>query len=87
MLRRREKEIGINIVILGQRPPLRVFQIDVPACDSVQGYSPFAIYMGCNPFLPNPESSKLSPWILQESFSIFTLVLLFPTQSIAFLMV
>lgn len=53
MLTRREKEIGINIATLGKRPPLRVFQIDVPTCDSVQIYPTFAIYMGCNPFLWN----------------------------------
>lgn len=41
MLKRREKEIGIDVIILEKRPPLRVFQIDAPTCDSVQRNSTF----------------------------------------------
>lgn len=50
MLRRREKEIGIDVVILGKRPPLRVFQIDAP---HVTVFREIQHLYGCDPFLLN----------------------------------
>lgn len=81
-----KRERGINGVIIGKRPPLRVFWIEDSACDSVQRNSTFAIHMGCDPFLLNQNLQAVAS-ILQEFFTIFTPVLLFPTQSIAFLVV
>lgn len=69
-----EREIGSNVVILGKRPQLTVFQIDVPTCDSVRKNSTLAIYMCCDPFLRNQnlQSCHLGFW--KSSSSIFTLV-------------
>lgn len=72
----RERERCINGVILGKRPQMTVFQIDVPTCDSIHRNSTLAIY--------TLGSSKLSPCTLEELFSIFTLRLLCPVQLIAF---
>lgn len=79
-----EREIGINVVILGKRPQFTIFQIDVPTCDSVQRNSSLAIYMCWGPFLLNQKCSKLSPGVLEELFGTFPLVLPYPTQLIAF---
>lgn len=84
MVRRREKKTDINVVILGRRPQLRVFKIDALPCDSVQRNSMLAVNTGCDLFFQNQKFPKLPPWVLEESLSIFTLVSLFPTQSIAF---
>lgn len=84
MVRRRETETDINVVISGKRPQLRVLQIDALTCDSVQRNSTLAVNTGCDIFFLNQNFPKLSPWVLEESLSIFTLVSLFPTQSIAF---
>lgn len=42
-LRRREEEIGVNVINLVKRPPLSVVQIDTPTCDSVQRNPKLAI--------------------------------------------
>lgn len=60
----RERDRCINVVILEKRPPLTVFQIDIPTRDSVQRNPTLAIYMGCDPFSLNQnlQSCHLGFW-------------------------